>query len=73
MEILTFIFFGSLVSSVSIIIAYWYNIEEPTTIKEATKAFINEGLWIIIIPPLSLIVVLAGMLTSIVDYLDKKI
>ena len=73
MEILTFIFFGSLVSSVSIIIAYWYNIEEPTTIKEAIKAFINEGLWIIIIPPLSLIVVLAGMLTSIVNYLDKKI
>lgn len=72
MEILTFIFFGSLVSSVSIIIAYWYNIEEPTTIKEATKAFINEGLWIIIIPPLSLIVVLAGILTDIVDYLEKK-
>lgn len=73
MEILTFIFFGSLVSSVSIIIAYWYNIEEPVTIKEAAKTFINEGLWIIIIPPLSLIVVLAGMLTSIVNYLDKKI
>lgn len=73
METLTFIFFGSLVSSVSIIIAYWYNIEEPTTIKEATKAFIDEGLWIIIIPPLSLIVVLAGMLVNIVNYLEKKI
>lgn len=71
MEILTFIFFGSLVSSIAIIIAYWRNIEKPTTIKEAIKTFIDEGLWIIIIPPLSLIVILAGMLVNIINYIKK--
>lgn len=65
MEFLAFVLFGSLLSSIAIIIAYWRNIEKPTTIKEAVKTFIDEGLWVIIIPPLSLIVMLAGMLTSI--------
>lgn len=71
MELLAFILFGSLVSSIAIIIAYWRNIEEPKTIKEAVKTFIDEGLWVIIIPPLSFIVVLAGMLVDIVDYIKK--
>lgn len=71
MEFLAFIFFGSLLSSVSIIIAYWYSIEKPITIKEAAKSFINEGLWVIIIPPLSFMIVLAGMLLNIVDYIKK--
>ena len=41
------------------------------TIKEAVKTFIDEGLWVIIIPPLSFIVVLVGMLVNIVDYIKK--